>query len=281
MPLATMHVQNITIIIYQYYDRSPHPISVVLFSCRNLETISIGTCRLHGSPKHGGSTNVSPHHRLHHHHLYLHRSHSRVQNLDLMDDLPLPFQTDPHHLGLLVQESPMLSPNPPPSVVESNGQNLVSNATTATLASGQPSTATNHPNPSSCNTISNFSNTTTATNTTNVIINNIKTNTTTIGTTNLDSGIVQPTATTTTTATEGGGDDAATDTLKSKSERKESNVRNRWHTCPELHKAMDGVTYIADHTKKEEESTRVSSVGLYCFFSLGIGKKLLKVLRVI
>ncbi|KAH8280668.1 hypothetical protein KR018_002183, partial [Drosophila ironensis] len=35
------------------------------------------------------------------------------------------------------------------------------------------------------------------------------------------------------------------------------NVRHRWHTCPELHKAMDGVTYIADQTRKEEESTRV------------------------
>ncbi|XP_055846269.1 acetylcholine receptor subunit alpha-like isoform X2 [Episyrphus balteatus] len=34
-------------------------------------------------------------------------------------------------------------------------------------------------------------------------------------------------------------------------------VRHRWHTCPELHKAMDGVTYIADQTRKEEESTRV------------------------
>ncbi|ALC48787.1 nAcRalpha-7E [Drosophila busckii] len=33
--------------------------------------------------------------------------------------------------------------------------------------------------------------------------------------------------------------------------------RQRWHTCPELHKAMDGVTYIADQTRKEEESTRV------------------------
>ncbi|EDS38184.1 acetylcholine receptor protein alpha 1, 2, 3, 4 [Culex quinquefasciatus] len=33
-------------------------------------------------------------------------------------------------------------------------------------------------------------------------------------------------------------------------------ARNRWLTCPELHKAMDGVTYIADHTRKEEESTR-------------------------
>lgn len=35
-------------------------------------------------------------------------------------------------------------------------------------------------------------------------------------------------------------------------------LRNRWHGCPELHKAMAGVTYIADHTRKEEESTRVS-----------------------
>lgn len=42
-------------------------------------------------------------------------------------------------------------------------------------------------------------------------------------------------------------------------------LRNRWHGCPELHKAMAGVTYIADHTRKEEESTRVSkwcSIGL-------------------
>lgn len=35
-------------------------------------------------------------------------------------------------------------------------------------------------------------------------------------------------------------------------------MRSRWHACPELHKAMDGVTYIADHTRKEEDSTRVS-----------------------
>ncbi|XP_049546292.1 acetylcholine receptor subunit alpha-like isoform X2 [Anopheles darlingi] len=33
--------------------------------------------------------------------------------------------------------------------------------------------------------------------------------------------------------------------------------RSRWLECPELTKAMDGVTYIADHTRKEEESSRV------------------------
>lgn len=35
-------------------------------------------------------------------------------------------------------------------------------------------------------------------------------------------------------------------------------LRHRWQACPELHKAMDGVNYIADHTKKEEESTKVT-----------------------
>ncbi|CAB3381707.1 Hypothetical predicted protein [Cloeon dipterum] len=30
-----------------------------------------------------------------------------------------------------------------------------------------------------------------------------------------------------------------------------------WHLCPELHKAIDGVRFIADHTKREEDSTRV------------------------
>lgn len=170
-----------------------------------------------------------------------------------MDDIPLPFQTDPHHLNLMVQESPMLSPNPPPSVVESNGQTLPP-ATANTLASGgQASTTTNNnPNLSSSNA-SNFTNNTTTTNTTNVIINNIKTHTTTIGTTNLESGVVQP------------SEMECDDANKCNLERKESAIRHRWHTCPELHKAMDGVTYIADHTKKEEESTRVSN--LFIFFS--------------
>ncbi|XP_045493901.1 acetylcholine receptor subunit alpha-like [Colias croceus] len=31
----------------------------------------------------------------------------------------------------------------------------------------------------------------------------------------------------------------------------------RWHRCPEIHKAIDGINYIADQTRKEEESTRV------------------------
>lgn len=54
-----------------------------LESNRDLETVSINTCKLHGSPKVSSSKTASPHH---------HRL-SRVQTLDLMDDVPLPFQT--------------------------------------------------------------------------------------------------------------------------------------------------------------------------------------------
>ncbi|KAL0271753.1 UNVERIFIED_CONTAM: hypothetical protein PYX00_008750 [Menopon gallinae] len=32
---------------------------------------------------------------------------------------------------------------------------------------------------------------------------------------------------------------------------------HHWHHCPEFHKAIDGVKYIASHTKKEEDDTRV------------------------
>lgn len=35
-----------------------------------------------------------------------------------------------------------------------------------------------------------------------------------------------------------------------------------WHHCPEVHKAIDGVRFIADHTKREEDSTRVSLIYL-------------------
>ncbi|CAG9815687.1 unnamed protein product [Phaedon cochleariae] len=30
-----------------------------------------------------------------------------------------------------------------------------------------------------------------------------------------------------------------------------------WHRCPEVHKAIDGVRFIADHTRREEDSTKV------------------------
>ncbi|XP_043470532.1 acetylcholine receptor subunit alpha-like [Leptopilina heterotoma] len=32
---------------------------------------------------------------------------------------------------------------------------------------------------------------------------------------------------------------------------------HHWHHCPELYKAIEGIRFIADHTKREEDSTRV------------------------
>lgn len=58
---------------------------------------------------------------------------------------------------------------------------------------------------------------------------------------------------------------AASSTPKASGLRK----RRKWHGCPELHKAMAGVTYIADHTKKEEESTRV---GIYVMVGGGMNR---------
>jgi hypothetical protein len=168
-----------------------------------------------------------------------------------MDDIPLPFQTD--HLNIHVADSPMLSPNPPPSVVEANGQNLpppmLSLTSNATLTSGFTSSATHQNSNNMISNNSNFNNASSTTPSNNVIINNIQTNTTTIGTTNPESGVVQPSVAATAAGVE----------ADAKSKVENNCLRNRWHTCPELHKAMDGVTYIADHTKKEEESTRVNN----------------------
>jgi len=36
------------------------------------------------------------------------------------------------------------------------------------------------------------------------------------------------------------------------------NTLHHWHHCPELYKAIEGIRFIADHTKREEDSTRVT-----------------------
>lgn len=40
----------------------------------------------------------------------------------------------------------------------------------------------------------------------------------------------------------------------------ELNCKNHahWQQCPELHRAFSGVQYIADYTKREEDSNKVS-----------------------
>lgn len=38
------------------------------------------------------------------------------------------------------------------------------------------------------------------------------------------------------------------------------NTLHHWHHCPELYKAIEGIRFIADHTKREEDSTRVITI---------------------
>lgn len=129
-----------------------------------MESLSINTCRLHGSPK--SSLTVSPLHR--------------VQNIDIMDDIPLPFPTKENHTNSPASITPMdhmITPSRRQQIPPLN--NDIGSTTKVTAGAS-----------------------------------------------------VAPKA--------------------------ETALRNRWHVCPELHKAMDGIAYIADQKKKEEESTKVS-----------------------
>lgn len=35
---------------------------------------------------------------------------------------------------------------------------------------------------------------------------------------------------------------------------------NNWHHCPELYKAIEAIRFIADHTKREDDSNKVTSL---------------------
>lgn len=192
---------------------------------------------------------------MHNHHSHHLLHHSRVQSLDLMDDIPLPFQTDPHHLSLLNQDSPMLSPNPPPSVIDSNTQNLLQTNITV-QANQQTNLPLNTAVTSSVvgnmtlNSNNQNNNNLSSTNSTNLIqINNIKTATTTLGKINPDSGIVHQLSTCDETTI-----GADIDNIN-KTKKKDAS-KSHWSKCSELHKAMEGVNYIADHTKREEVSEK-------------------------
>lgn len=154
-----------------------------------METLSLNTCRLHGSPKSSTAT-VSPMHR--------------GQHLDLMDDnncIPFPKE---NHTNSPVSITPIID-HPSMSTPSRRQQQLSSATSTTATATASTIHQTNAAD--------------------------------------LDSS----------TSNRG----AKSSTSQQQVVPKPETIRNRWHTCPELHKAMDGVTYIADHTKKEEESTKV------------------------
>lgn len=192
-------------------------------SCeRNMENISINKCKLHGNSK-PSSTTVSPHHR--------------VQNIDLMNDIPMQFP-----LGLDNHStSPVGKPSTPIFEHKSAASAIIgplsSSCTTTTLASSTPNRRQFQ---SSIDALDNGDGGGGGGggSSSNNILNDSK-------------NVIKCTA----SASCGGAD------VGCSGDQKLVNISNglkhRWHACPELHKAMDGVTYIADHTKKEQESTRV------------------------
>ncbi|XP_035919256.1 acetylcholine receptor subunit alpha-like isoform X2 [Anopheles stephensi] len=244
-----------------------------------LHHFSLNTCRLHGSPTHLHNHRSGRHHHHHHH-------NALVRGMDLMDDMPLPYHDHNHHnspmspinFNLLSAASTAV-PNPQPTTgATGTGGGLLdpnstfhkslaaanTNDSKATanlmLKGGAVPAGTGHL--SCCNSL--FLNdlqqaataaaaaavTTGATTTTDLLLgdngvavplnNNLPTNV-------LPSGMIINTTDTGTTVTAGAA---------GKGDKTGQN-RNRWLECPELTKAMDGVTYIADHTRKEEESSRV------------------------
>ncbi|EAA06247.3 AGAP000329-PA [Anopheles gambiae str. PEST] len=237
---------------------------------------SLNTCRLHGSPTHLHNHRSGGGGRHHHHH---HHS-ALVRGMDLMDDMPLPYHDHNHHnspmspinFNLLSAASTAV-PNPAATNATANStttgagglldpnSNFHKSLAAANTNDSKTGTgnlllktagATGHL--SCCNSL--FLNdlqqaaaVTTGATTADLLLgdngvavplnNNLPTNV-------LPSGMIINTTDTGTTVPAGGG----------KGDKTGPN-RNRWLECPELTKAMDGVTYIADHTRKEEESSRV------------------------
>ncbi|XP_061514516.1 acetylcholine receptor subunit alpha-like isoform X3 [Anopheles gambiae] len=241
-----------------------------------LHHFSLNTCRLHGSPTHLHNHRSGGGGRHHHHH---HHS-ALVRGMDLMDDMPLPYHDHNHHnspmspinFNLLSAASTAV-PNPAATNATANStttgagglldpnSNFHKSLAAANTNDSKTGTgnlllktagATGHL--SCCNSL--FLNdlqqaaaVTTGATTADLLLgdngvavplnNNLPTNV-------LPSGMIINTTDTGTTVPAGGG----------KGDKTGPN-RNRWLECPELTKAMDGVTYIADHTRKEEESSRV------------------------
>lgn len=204
------------------------------------------TCKLHGSPK-NKSTAISPLHRL--------------QNLDLMDDVPLTYskenQTNASSLTTpIIEHNKIMTPRR-----QANHHQLYA------VSNDLSTNTTNHKNKSLCGTISGSGG-----------INVVSASTVCdggggVGGGSCSSGAGIAFGTTTATA----ASTAATSQQhydQQQHHHRQSHhqhsshsnklddgcgLRHRWQVCPELHKAMDGVNYIADHTKKEEESTKVGA----------------------
>lgn len=192
------------------------------------------SCKLHGSPKNQATNTISPVHRL--------------QTLDLMDDIPLTFCKETN------TNSPVLTT----PIIEHNKimtpRRQVNHQLHALNDDLSSSTTTNHKNKSYGGNSSVCGS-----------MNGI--NTVGGNTYNCD-GIFGTSSNTAvhhqkqSTSKSQSHYKSLHHTYNQQEQTKDDRcgLRHRWQACPELHKAMDGVNYIADHTRKEEESTKVNSL---------------------
>uniref|UniRef100_A0AAG5DIX6 Nicotinic acetylcholine receptor alpha 3 subunit n=1 Tax=Anopheles atroparvus TaxID=41427 RepID=A0AAG5DIX6_ANOAO len=239
-----------------------------------LHHFSLNTCRLHGSPTHlhNHRSGTGQHHHHHHH-------NALVRSMDLMDDMPLPYHDHNHHNSPmspinfnLLNAASTAVPNPQhattgTSLLDPNStfhKSLAASASdgakdgTNLLNLNSSVGATAGANLSCCNSL--FLNDLRQAAAAAAVATGTTPNDLLLG----DNGVAVPLNNNlpTSVLTSGmiinttGPDGTSTGGAKSQGDKTGQN-RNRWLECPELTKAMDGVTYIADHTRKEEESSRV------------------------
>lgn len=203
---------------------------------RNMESFNMNvTCKLHGSPKNQATSTMSPLHRL--------------QTLDLMDDIPLTYcketsTNSPILTTPIIEHNKIMTPRRQANHHQLHAPNddLSSNTTTnhknksyGGNTSGESISGANFVGSSTYNCDGMF------------------------GTSSSSNGASAHHQKQSSSASH------SHHTMhRSYSQQEQPKLddrcgpRHRWQACPELHKAMDGVNYIADHTRKEEESTKVN-----------------------
>lgn len=216
--------------------------------CRNMESFNMNvSCKLHGSPKTQATNTISPVHRLH--------------SLDLMDDIPLTFcketnTNSPILTTPIIEHNKVMTPRRQVNhQLHALNDDLSSNTTNHKNKSyggggggGSGGGCGFGGNSSVCGSVNGI----------NVLGNSAAYN---------PDGMLGTSSNSTTVHHQNQSTSASHSQYKSlhrsfsqqeptKDDR--CGLRHRWQACPELHKAMDGVNYIADHTRKEEESTKVT-----------------------
>lgn len=225
-----------------------------LASYRNMESFNMNvSCKLHGSPKNQATNTMSPLHRL--------------QTLDLMDDIPLTYcketsTNSPILTTPIIEHNKIMTPRRQVNHHQLHGLNddLSSNTTTTHKNKSYGVGG----NTSHCSSINGIN---------------------LVGSSTYNCDGMLGASSTSSTAVHHQKQSTSSHPHpkflhRSFSQQEQQHkiedrcgLRHRWQACPELHKAMDGVNYIADHTRKEEESTKVKLqkliyVSIFTFFGL-------------